>query len=205
MRDRPVLVLAVLALLGSLAACTVNGSNQADPARIGASGSPSPSGGPEEPSPDPSARPAEEGQGWLVRAENAYLTASTRICSFEQVLTAAELDDATIYLDVSGGLPDDWTPEQPYQVDNNGVSLNLLGGTYFAKRFDGDLTTGIGDVWETANAPLEVRRDAFGVVSGGSGSGTTTFISRNGDVSSSTDRLTFTVERIPDPPWCDIP
>lgn len=198
------LLLAMLSLAAVLGGCST--PDQAPVADDGAATSASASPAPDEspratPSPSPS---PVDGLGWIVRAENAYISASGRVCSDEDVLTAGALDGGSIYLEASGGMPDDWTPGTVYEIDSNGIFLNLLGGTYYAKRFDGDLSTGIGDVWETPNGPLEVRRDEFGVVTGGTGTGETRFISRYGDVSRSPDVMTFTVERAPDAPWCDL-
>lgn len=168
------------------------------------------SAGPDDPMPLPSdsASPSAVGlggdRGWLVEAQNDYLTTSSPVCSDEDILTAEDPEYFSLYLEVSGGMPDDWKPGDVYQVDNNGILLEFDTGKYTASRFDGDLNTGIGTAWETFGR-FTFERDAQGVMTGGSGTGTTRIIHENGDVERLADAMTFTVAVADEPSWCNLP
>lgn len=161
------------------------------------------------PMPDPSESPSAsvigeaDDRGWIVEAENGYLTASSRVCSDEDLLTSAESEFPAIYLEEGGGPPDDWVPSEQFEVDSNGILLDFGAGEYDASRFDG--ANGIGTAWETLNGTLSVDRDAQGVITGGTGTGETRILHANGDSERIVDVVTFTVTVADEPAWCDIP
>ena len=161
------------------------------------------------PGPDPTASPSAnapgvvDGPGWRVQAQNDYVDASGPVCSDEDILTNPDSEFPGVYLEQGPGMPDDWKPGDPYQVNSDGILLEFDTGKYSAGRFDGDVSTGIGSVWETFGT-FTFERDAQGVITGGSGSGPTRYISVDGDTERSTDTMTFTVTVTPDPPWCAL-
>jgi hypothetical protein len=143
-------------------------------------------------------------RGWRVEASNGYLTASAPVCSDEDILTAENPEFFGLYLEAGPGMPDDWKPGDPYQVDSNGILLEFDTGRYRASRFDGDVQAGIGTSWETFGT-FEFQRDAQGVITGGSGSGETRIMHENGDVENLDDAMTFTVTVADEPTWCNLP
>jgi hypothetical protein len=152
--------------------------------------------------PSPGAiQPAD--RGWLVEGHIDYLDASSPVCSDEDLLTAARPEFFGLYLERSGGPPDDWTPDVQYQVDNNGILLDFGTLKYQGSRFDGDLTAGIGTKWETFGT-FTFERDAQGVITGGRGTGKTTLLHESGDVEHLSDAMTFTVSVSDEPTWCNI-
>ncbi len=166
------------------------------------------------PGPDPTASPSAnapgsadgpgvvDGQGWRVQAQNDFIDAFEHICSVDDTLTNPDSEFAGITLS-PGGTPDDWNPDEPTTYDQNNIVLEFDTGKYSASRFDGDASAGIGSYWETFGT-FTFDRDAQGVITGGSGSGPTRYISVDGDTERSTDTMTFTVTVTPDPPWCAL-
>lgn len=166
------------------------------------------------PGPDPTASPSAngpglpddpgvvDGQGWRVQAQNDYIDAFEHVCFAEDTLTNPDPEFFGIALS-PGGTPDDWNPDEQTTYDQNNIVLQFDTGRYSAGRFDGDVSTGIGSVWETFGT-FTFERDAQGVITGGSGSGPTRYISVDGDSERSTDTMTFTVTVTPDPPWCAL-
>lgn len=143
-------------------------------------------------------------RGWRVEASNGYLTASSPVCSDENILTTENPEFFSLYLEAGPGMPDDWKPGDTYQVDNNGILLEFDSGKYSASRFDGDVQAGIGTYWETFGT-FEFERDAQGVITGGSGSGATRIMHENGDTEKLDDAMSFTVTVADEPTWCNLP
>ena len=160
---------------------------------------PDPSG-----SPSPSALGNVEGQGWIVQGQNDYVDGSTPVCSDEDVLTNPSPEFFGLYLEQGPGMPDDWQPGDPYQVNADGILLSFDTGKYDAQRFDGDDSTGIGTSWQTSGT-FTFDRDAQGVITGGQGTGKTELVHENGDIEHLSDTMSFTVQVAPEPSWCVIP
>lgn len=154
-------------------------------------------------SPSPSALGLVDGQGWIVQGANDYVDGSTPVCSDEDVLTNPAPEYFGLYLEQGPGIPDDWKPGDPYQVNADGILLSFDTGKYDAQRFDGDDSTGIGTGWQTSGT-FTFQRDAQGVITGGQGTGKTVINHENGDVEHLSDSMTFTVAVAVEPPWCNL-
>jgi hypothetical protein len=154
-------------------------------------------------SPSPSALGNVEGQGWIVHGQNDYVDGSSKVCSDEDLLTNPAPEFFGLYLEQGPGMPDDWNPDDMYQVNADGILLSFDIGEYDAYRFDGNDSTGIGTGWETAGT-FTFDRDAQGVITGGHGTGKTRIVHESGDIERLSDTMSFTVVVAPEPPWCDI-
>ncbi len=147
--------------------------------------------------------------GWLLTATTSYLTASTRVCSWQTVLPTDPADDAFGWngngpeaVFEFGGYPDSWTPDQQYSLSNQGIIVfDFSDGTWEGSLYQGEAGTVGYTAWQTFG-DFSPQLDASGRLIGATGTGDT-FHSVTPDVAENSDEtLTLTVEPAPDAPWC---
>lgn len=143
--------------------------------------------------------PADDVHGWLVSVTNNYMTATARLCAIDTIWTEPDSEYAGIYAERNGGMPDGFG-NAVYEVDPHGIRLAFNSKRYFMGYTEG--TAGIGTSYEFQGT-FTFERDANGVPTHGSGTGTGRIIHPSGDVDNGvTDSMSFTLSPIPEPDWC---
>lgn len=157
---------------------------------------PTPSGSASgEAGPENSATPVPADSGWLVTATTSMFTASARLCPGDGFIETPDDPDWALRTEINGGPPDDWDGVN-WQIDQ-GVTINPAGNQYYFHYTSGR------DSYQVANGRLEVAYDEAGRPRSGTGTGTMEVILADGSGEDRVDRMTFTVEPIAAPPWCE--
>jgi hypothetical protein len=138
-------------------------------------------------------------QGWLVEAEDNFIAGSARLCADDVVITNPGSEDAGIFVESGGGMPDDWPPDKMY-VTKDGIRLEIWSGKYDVGFMKGTPKNG---TYYEFRGRFTLQRDADGLPSKGSGTGKGRIVHPSGDVENDVpDSLTITFSRIPEPAYC---
>ncbi len=138
-------------------------------------------------------------QGWLVEATSDFIAGSQKLCAGNPLTPDPDLGFAGAYVEVNGGMPDDFPPDKVYEIQD-GILLDFTSGAYEFYFFKGSAKSGTGYEFR---GRFTLVLDADGLPLKGSGTGKGRIIYPTGDVKNDVkDTLVITFSRIPEPAWC---